>query len=790
MINQFLYGRTQNGFKELSNVGQAGYSQEDVTGFQHLWVYELADGCDRNLKPESRSFYVSESAIGLTAQVGKTTFVPAGTSKESGNRDTTLLHKYLLSGDDFRTLMACPSHIFEERKYCTTVEEAKEYIEEMSSEIMTAKDGEQFSAAELLEYFGIPQDRLPEFLYAVLDAAGNVDTRLYIALPEWNKKGTDMALQLCEKILNCLPTFLVSSCGFLTYTKTYHNSQTNMIPRSVKIIFYPNNFENQKKYNVITEKNYVVDGSAGLFPQVDTNPYTVDMVSAMAEYFMTGEKDNVWYPFFEKFYNMILSDISVAPEAVSCACKFLELKEQMDNNEEIRFDIDEIYFIVENYLDCKEFITQSTVKCDMAFLEKFAEVFTLDGDLLNILCDFYLRLPESKEFVITWICRKLVEHIGNPEIFNAVLNYSYESPELIANVKKRIYADLDFYPAARYLELLNHEEAAAKLKDWNELVDLLYTRMDALYEEWSDFLTDPDTVAMIEELVDRYCMDEGVRRISVEELRVLYERADKFAKKNIATDFTEIVQKFVRQLLTVDIVEKLEPHELKLMKEWRVSLKENEEFGSEEYEEVFGILNRRIIVMEYRELLENGDGEGCVARWKEDGPKKSKTILERLTFDKEKMYEKLSFQVDDTFDEFFFTLFMSRPYERKEILQEIMKNRNGHGGIIAMECLWQNISIKGNFLWDEKTNMKYTIQDIMREHYLKNGVSQDEAKDIKSVMEFAEEMRVSNFANDSSVMGKLKNLTGGLPTFGKKKEETVAPMIPSWKSKDSDKKKW
>jgi hypothetical protein len=45
--------------------------------------------------------------------------------------------------------------------------------------------------------------------------------------------------------------------GFLTYTDTYHNSQTNMIPSQIPIVFVIHDETNLKKANAISADNYI-----------------------------------------------------------------------------------------------------------------------------------------------------------------------------------------------------------------------------------------------------------------------------------------------------------------------------------------------------------------------------------------------------------------------------------------------------------------------------------------------------------------------------------------------------
>ena len=152
MVSQFIYGRRKTGYGQLGDLGDGRYTGEDLSSFQHLWNYTMGEGCDRGSRPECRSYYVTETSAGVVAQIGRTAFVPAGTSQESGDRDTTLLHKYLFSDDEYQKLLEHPEEIFKERDYYGTVEEALAGRAENQPPV---SEGGEESTAELLKYFEI-----------------------------------------------------------------------------------------------------------------------------------------------------------------------------------------------------------------------------------------------------------------------------------------------------------------------------------------------------------------------------------------------------------------------------------------------------------------------------------------------------------------------------------------------------------------------------------------------------------------------------------------------------------
>lgn len=760
MVNEFLYGRTQNaGYSQLSHLEEYCYTPEDIVGFQYLWKYTAAEGCDKEQMPESRYFYISEASIGPVAQVGKTSFVPAGTSKESGDRDTTLLHKYLFSGNDFRRILKDPDSIFGISDFVGNVEEALSRREEDVIQKSELPDPEGEDAAELLDYFGIPAQKLPELFYAILDAAGDVDSRVYIALPEWNKHATRMAQRLCRRILECLPPYLVSACGFLTYTETFHNGQTNMIPRTVTIIFYPNNIENQKKYLRISSGNYIIDSAAGCFPDMQIDIYTREMVEAMADKFLYGQEDKVWYLFFREFEEYVSWNMNFPPEALSCARKFVQIREELDMGEIKSFRMEEVYYILETYLNCKAFQTPQALPFAMEVLKDFVSTLPVNGDLLNILCDYYMILPDSREQVISWLCNQLLEYSSKPDMYMAILNYDYEDPKLGQELHRRIYQDLDFYPAARQLETIEYQASAGKKEKLEERIELLYSRLEKLGEEWPDFLLDEGTIDMAHRCMEEICIDENRKlRISLDELQYLYQRGNCFVSEcEEYRIFVDLSLDIVRETFKSKDPEEWSVSELRQLRKWMNELTKDERIL--ELHPIFDKIQEQLKSMKYLELLERGDGDECVRLWKKEGMRYKKDFLSHLDMDTEPLMKNVSFKNEESFDEFFVTLFLAREKDRDVICKQIMEDDSGLGGIAGLSSLWRHLCVMGYFSVKEKIATKKIMKQTVMDYYNSHKITSADIKKLKGEIEFAEEMGATSYIDNASVIYKLKKLS-------------------------------
>ena len=758
MVSQFLYGRRRNGYTQIGNVENMGYGEEDVSGFQLLWNYELAEGCDDNSRPECKSFYVAKTSKGPVAQIGRTAFVPAGTSMESGDRDTTLLHKYLFSDSNYRLLVKNSDVIFKIQNFCETVEDALQH-EKGRPSYGELEEGE--SVRELLEYFRIPEECVEDFMYGVLDSVGNMDSRVYIALPEWNSEGTRKAFRLCQKLLACFPPFLVSACGFLTYTKTFHNSQTNMIPRTVKVIFFPNNQENVRKYGSISANNYIVDSLNGYLPVMETDDYTRDLIRAFATCFLTGKRDNSWYMFFDSFGPKLPWDALFFPENLSCAFKFLQLLKELNYGWPVKFSIDEMYYIIENFLNCKAFSTLQDLSMNMLYACE--RVMPIGGDLLNIFCDYYMLMPSAKQVVVHKIC-ELLEGFSadeNQDLYQAVLNYEYEDPRLGEDVAAYVYQDPDFYRAAIYREELTYHERIKQMDNWEEIVEAVYNRYDGLSVEAPDFLLDYKTVTFMNAVMESLCFDiDGRLYISLEKLGYLYGRDWRFRKEREGFEaLSQVVISIVSGILEREHLKHMKENEVKEVLKWLDKLEEDSRMPDLSYQILY--LKSQKERFDYLEFLRQTDGDACVEFWKERGMENSRSVMSRMRFNIYEIADRMKFESRENYNWFYGIMFLIWGDHQIEILRLVMEDNGSMGGVQGLSGVWG--VVKG--VTQDKLSCRKLMKAVVEEYYNRHEVTAADLREMKCVKDFMTAIHADSYLNDASVIGRLKNLgnLGGKP---------------------------
>lgn len=255
MIYQFLYARKSAGYCQINDDG-IPFSKNGLLKIESLKSYYIAENINTEDLPHAYYYYnetIDDQKVGI---LGKTTFVPAGTSEESGSRNTSFSHKYILTDHEYENALKNPSDLFENRVFYETVEEYKQRgIQAYDQTIV----GEEIDPLKIFNAFSLNADKLEGFIYCCLNAFSDYGRRVYCYLPSNDSQGSQYAKKLMQVILSVMPPSIISGVGFITYASTYHNAMTNPIPGTVSVIFIPDNEVNRLQAKNEKERNYIFD---------------------------------------------------------------------------------------------------------------------------------------------------------------------------------------------------------------------------------------------------------------------------------------------------------------------------------------------------------------------------------------------------------------------------------------------------------------------------------------------------------------------------------------------------
>lgn len=493
MRNQFLYARKNTGYCQI-NDDYTVRDKKDLLLLESMQNYLVADGLDLQNLPDE--YYVYNDKIGGKSVwiEGKTTFVPAGSSKESGSRDTSLIHKYIYSDESYDAKMSCPVDMnnTEKQKFYRTVED---YWNNGGEELREKDDGITYQI--ICDKFGFTDQSMIDFIICCVDSFPKLEKRVYCYLPSSDKEGTFYARKLMEMILSNMPECVLGGAGFITYSSTFHNPSLNPIPGNISVIFIPDNMENRMLEKNEQNRNYIFD---------------------MKNYKRQHEKENLSY--IGNFVNNILQDMKQGGEK-STKDIYQKLREFVKQGAVVDVNFLGAYMLflrcvswskfnqqgqdsfyrtlagsVGNLLSYENYLTDNAqnkikeiVLCllysseyseqNLAWIDHIYKEGKLCRDLIiGYLCDICLNLIETQE--------------NKSEEILKITNYNYYNEDMNDLVISKIYSMSKYYPVGQRLiyETLNPLRIDSK-KTIEKKKDIVFSLIQSFYKDYPSFVISP-----------------------------------------------------------------------------------------------------------------------------------------------------------------------------------------------------------------------------------------------------------------------------------------------------------
>lgn len=233
-------------------------------------TYEVPESAEPAELPEEFYFYNDVLSDGRVGIIGRTAFVKGGEGI-SGARDTSFSHKYIFTGEDYEKLLTDASAIFETRRF---FESAEGFLDGVATAVCPDMNGAGVPG-------GIDSNLFVQLLYCCIEAFSDPERRVYIILPENNRKGSMTAALIMKNVLKAVPCFLLANAGFLTYSPTFASNTLNPVPNSVSVVFISRTQDNLYRSGRLPGANFVFDFSEGYYPNCEIDPKTYNTIYAM-----------------------------------------------------------------------------------------------------------------------------------------------------------------------------------------------------------------------------------------------------------------------------------------------------------------------------------------------------------------------------------------------------------------------------------------------------------------------------------------------------------------------------
>ncbi len=532
MIYQFLYGRKNSGYCQI-NEDSIPFTKNELLKMEGLKSYSLVEGLNQSTLPEAFYFYNEKMGNRRVGILGVTSFVPAGTSEESGFRHTSFMHTYLLTELDYGRALHNSHELFRDRTFYHTVEEYHSRIEQ-NREGNVSSQFAKIDSDRLFEECSIDEPKLRDFILCCMEVFGGSTKRIYCYLSSNDNEGSLRAKQLMELVFSIMPPCLLTGAGFTTYSSTFYNPLSNPIPGNVGVIFIPDHSENRIHGIYEKDKNYIFDFGnnvclQGLLPNSESTPIIDWMVGKIY-----GESTPMSHlnKFYDDLYKAVipLENVKVAFIYSYCEVWLLWLMVS-DNNRGFsegdsltQEDCNKIYAHHKKQFDTVEKRKRLALKvCDLL---KSYEALTSYGmnKIYNIVRILFTAVQYNRDD-LEWIdqvytyginlrntiiqvlcdqCLKAAEkNLGAPGII-VITNYLYQNEEINEAVIHHIYEHRKYYSVAKVLIKTILDSLLSK-KEWTEAVKLkkAVRYMEQSYERYPSLVLNSVFIDEMEQVIDK-----------------------------------------------------------------------------------------------------------------------------------------------------------------------------------------------------------------------------------------------------------------------------------------------
>ena len=496
MRRQFLYGRKKTGYCQI-NEDFPVTDKKTLLQLSSMQNYNVVAGLDIHNLPEEYYAY-SERIEGEKVWIeGKTTFVPAGTSEESGSRDTSMVHKVIYSDEDYNEKMLHPiskSPIM----FCSTVEE---YLNGGGKAIDEAKD---YDYMQLYKKFELDDEKMKDFIFCCLDAFPNIEKRVYCYLPTADREGSIWAKRLMETIISNVPECVVCGAGFVTYSSGFHNVSSNPIHGSISVVFIPDTDENRMNERAERRQHYIFDFKNYQKQSKNEAGYIAVLVNSILDKIKNKDANGIITQMFQKMNEFVINGYAVDIQFLG-AYMVHYIRDKIAKEDKSKSQRT-LANAIHDMLRYEEVLTDNAKEEIQEVVQNVlydAECTEADFEWIDLI---YKGGALCKNIVIRFLCDKCLYYTNqysaeqNKKIL-FITNYEYEDEELNDYILETLYSEKRYYPVGKRLvyESLKPLTVDTK-KTIQKKIDMLCSYIKTFCEEYNGFAVSDEFRAEIEKV--------------------------------------------------------------------------------------------------------------------------------------------------------------------------------------------------------------------------------------------------------------------------------------------------
>ncbi len=560
MINQYLYGRKNSGYCQL-NSDYSTASRDDDEKLKALQNYIVTDECDKQDLPIEYYTY-SETIEGRDVRIeGTTFFVPAGTSQQSGARDTSIIHKYIYSGEDYKRCI--DSGIDRKgRKFARFVEDYPDGGDSFEDETALLSLEEAWKAFRIDIHSPEGKKAIIQFAKDCIDAFPEPGKRVYVYLPKTDRRGSIYAKRIMEGLLDIMPASITRRSGFITWQSTFHSPSLNPIPGGISVVFLPDSADNRQKEKREKENHKIFDFVNGAWEDeavgTSLKSFLQKMITAMVDG-DSGEFEQL-KEFLDKQLN---SEASVDSEFLNCVFSLYIFSTKIKNIRKEGLSLADIAEKNNNLVlggidSIRGILRYESVLSDTGS-EKVLETTGLllkmidPDEQMEAIDDIFSAGELCHETVLEYLCDKCLEMVRTQDVETEkgilnITNYEYADEDVNDLIIDKLYLEEKYQPVARVLFRMMIKPLLGK-KDLSifEKIQKLIKRIGKMSGQYPDFFRsktfEAETKSVIADLLDMAEEEGGSPEASRREAFIEIHKCLEEAPDDIKLSFRATMEK-------------------------------------------------------------------------------------------------------------------------------------------------------------------------------------------------------------------------------------------------------
>lgn len=566
MIYQFIYGRKNEGYCQINDASNMPFQKSDLLKFESLKSYYFASEINKMDLPQSYYFYNEDTTCGKVGILGKTSYVPGRTSKESGDRDTSFLHKYIFIDEDYQKVLKNPELIYKNYIFCNNIDEYNDNKNNIDFKNIERQHTEYES--DINSFFSglsVNNEMLGKFIYCCLDAFSKHDKRIYCILPSNDKRGSDKAIRLMKLIMSKLPPCIISGVGYLTYSSAIHNAVSNPIPGNISVVFLPRNEENLRYAMKMNEQeyDYIFDFMNNISPHIVMSQMANFITNTIVQC-IYNQNENGIKSVYDELNKSVYQYKSVDSEFLGAFFLFVTISKEIKNDKpNLINNLERIVLALKGLSVFQNDMTAYGNDLIITVIKALLNRLNYNEEGLMQIETIFEAYVLCKDIVIQVLSDKSLEAVndGKSEKVFLVINYPFQNEEINSLLMYSICIHKEYYPVALKIFTKKLDSLTSSRLDVRKKIVKVFEAVDSLYQQYPELAKTDEFIRRIELTMETILADSTDS--TVYDAEFMHKRVDMLIEsypdcEDYMTISQNICYKIMKRMMDIELKDELD----------------------------------------------------------------------------------------------------------------------------------------------------------------------------------------------------------------------------------------